>query len=248
MSNGKVYIAGATSNANLTSGGSASIAAPASGGIDAFVSSFTDNGASVSANTTTYIGTSGTDSAGDVTVASDGTVYISGSTNGTFAGAQRTVQNVDNAFATALNSDGTVKWTKQFGGADGVSTGAGIAIDTQGSSVLDALGLPRGTIQLNQSVDLTSETTLRGGRQFQDSDSGNRGAHHHHHHRPGRDLRLAGHQDQRPAWRHRQGGGELQQQRRKPENHRQCRQQHQHGRRVRTISTPCRGWVLRPAS
>jgi hypothetical protein len=166
VANGKVYVSGATSNANLTSGGAASIAVPASGGIDAFVSTFTDNGASVSANTTSYIGTSGTDSAGDVTVASDGTIYVSGSTNGTFAGAQRTVQNVNNAFATALNSDGTVKWTKQFGGADGVSTGAGIAIDTQGSSVLDALGLPRGTIQLNQSVDLTSQTTLRAGDSF----------------------------------------------------------------------------------
>jgi hypothetical protein len=165
VSNGKVYVSGATSNQNLTGGG-ASIAAPASGGIDAFVSTLTDNGASVSANTVTYIGTSGTDTAGDVTVASDGTMYLSGSTTGTFAGAQRSVANVSNAFATALNTDGTVKWTKQFGGADGVSSGASIAIDTQGSSVLDALGLPRGAITLNQSVDLTSQTTLRAGDSF----------------------------------------------------------------------------------
>jgi hypothetical protein len=47
-----------------------------------------------------------------------------------------------------------------------VSSGAGIAIDTQGSSVLDALGLPRGAITLNQSVDLTSQTTLRAGDSF----------------------------------------------------------------------------------
>ncbi|MFO1246909.1 MAG: hypothetical protein U1E93_01520 [Alphaproteobacteria bacterium] len=166
VSNGKVYVSGATSNANLTGGG-ASIAAAASGGIDAFVFSATDNGASVSSNTVTYIGTSGTDSAGDVTVASDGTIYVAGTTTGTFAGAQRTVQNVNNAFATALNADGTVKWTKQLGGADGVSTGTGLAIDTQGSSVLDALGLPRGTISLNQSVDLANQTTLRAGDSFQ---------------------------------------------------------------------------------
>ena len=165
VSNGKVYVSGATSNGNLTGGG-ATIAAPASGGVDAFVSTLTDNGASVSANTVTYVGTAGTDTAGDVTVASDGTIYVTGTTTGTFAGAQRSVQNVNNAFATALNSDGTVKWTKQFGGADGVSSGAGIAIDTQGSSVLDALGLPRGTITLNQSVDLTSQTTLRAGDSF----------------------------------------------------------------------------------
>jgi len=33
--------------------------------------------------------------------------------------------------------------------------------------VLDALGLPRGTISLNQSVDLTNQTTLRAGDSFQ---------------------------------------------------------------------------------
>jgi hypothetical protein len=166
VANGKVYVSGTTSNANLTAGGAASIAATASGARDAFVFSLTDNGASASADQVSYIGTSGTDTAGAVTVASDGTVYVAGSTTGTFAGAQRSVQNVTNAFATALNADGTVKWTRQFGGSGGVSSGAGIAIDTQGSSVLDALGLPRGTVNLNQSVELTSQTTLRPGDNF----------------------------------------------------------------------------------
>ncbi|HKU64028.1 MAG TPA: hypothetical protein VJQ06_03145 [Rhizomicrobium sp.] len=166
VSGGKVYVSGATSNANLTGGG-ASIAAGASGGIDAFVYSATDNGASVSGDTVSYIGTAGSDKAGDVIVAADGTIYVTGSTTGTFAGAQRTVPNVNNAFATALNSNGTIKWTQQYGGAGGVSTGAGLAIDPNGSSVLDALGLPRGAIALNQSVELTNQTTLRAGDTFQ---------------------------------------------------------------------------------
>ncbi len=59
-----------------------------------------------------------------------------------------------------------VKWTRQFGGSGGVSSGAGIAIDTQGSSVLDALGSPRGAISLNQSVELAAQTTLRPGDNF----------------------------------------------------------------------------------
>lgn len=166
VANGKIYVSGTTSNANLTASGAASIAASASGARDAFVFSLTDNGASATPNSVSYIGTSGTDTAGAVTVAADGTVYLAGSTTGTFAGAQRSVQNVTNAFATALNADGTVKWTRQFGGSNGVSSGAGIAIDTQGSSVLDALGLPRGTINLNQSVELASQTTLREGDSF----------------------------------------------------------------------------------
>jgi len=100
-------------------------------------------------------------------VASDGTVYLSGTTTGTFAGAQRSVQNVNNAFAAAIGTNGAVKWTQQYGGADGVSTGKSVAIDTQGSSVLDALGLPRGAVSLTQSVDLTNQTTLRAGDSFQ---------------------------------------------------------------------------------
>jgi hypothetical protein len=69
-------------------------------------------------------------------------------------------------FVSALNSDGSIGWTRQYGGADGTSTGQGVAIDTQGSSVLDALGLPRGTISFNQTVDLTAATTLRAGDTF----------------------------------------------------------------------------------
>ena len=50
------------------------------------------------------------------------------------------------------------------------STGQGVAIDAQGSSVLDALGLPRGTISFNQTVDLTAATTLRAGDSLQHQD------------------------------------------------------------------------------
>jgi len=167
VSGGQVYVSGTTSNANLTAGGQASIAAASSGGADAFVFNLTDNGASASANHVTYVGTAGTDQGGDVTVGPDGTVYLTGTTTGTFAGQQRSVQNVNNAFATAINASGSVQWTRQYGGADGTSTGAGIAVDPSGSSVLDALGLPRGTIALNQSVDLTQQTTLRAGDSFQ---------------------------------------------------------------------------------
>ena len=167
VSNGQVYVSGTTSNANLTAGGSASIAAASSGGIDSFVFSLTDNGSSASAKHVTYIGTSATDQGGAVTVGPDGTVYLTGTTLGTFSGQSRNVQKVNNAFATAIGSDGSVQWTRQFGGQDGQSTGNGLAIDPSGSSVLDALGLPRGTITLNQSVDLTSQTTLRAGDSFQ---------------------------------------------------------------------------------
>jgi hypothetical protein len=102
-----------------------------------------------------------------VTVGSDGTVYLTGSTTGTFAGQTRNIANVSNTFATSLTASGTINWTRQYGGLDGISSGASIAVDPNGSSVLDALGLPRGTINPNQSVDLTAQTALRAGDSFQ---------------------------------------------------------------------------------
>ena len=167
VSGNQVYVSGTTSNANLTAGGQASIAAASTGGTDAFVFNLTDNGSSSTANHVSYIGTSASDQGGAVTVGPDGTVYLAGTTTGTFAGQQRSVAKVTNAFATALNTDGSIAWTQQYGGASGQSTGAALTVDPNGASVLDALGLPRGTINLNQSVDLSSQTTLRPGDSFQ---------------------------------------------------------------------------------
>ncbi|HEX4273103.1 MAG TPA: hypothetical protein VHZ32_17050, partial [Rhizomicrobium sp.] len=123
VSGNQVYVSGTTSNGNLTAGGTATVTAPSSGGLDAFVFGTTDNGTSAAAGNVTYIGTSGSDTGGDLTVGSDGTVYLTGSTTGTFAGQTRNIANVTNAFAAAITPSGTVSWTKQFGGADGVSTG-----------------------------------------------------------------------------------------------------------------------------
>ncbi|HUO87919.1 MAG TPA: hypothetical protein VMU08_01995 [Rhizomicrobium sp.] len=163
----QVYVSGTTQNGNLTAGGSAAIAAASSGGSDAFVFGITDQGGTAAANFVSYVGTGSTDKGGAVTVGPDGTVYLTGSTTGTFAGQSRNVPNVSNMFATALSSSGAVQWTRQFGGLDGISSGAGIAVDAGGASVLDALGLPRGTINPSQNVDLAANTTLRPGDSFQ---------------------------------------------------------------------------------
>jgi len=166
VSNGHVYVTGTTSNTNLTASGAATVANASSGGMDAFVFGITDSGTTASADTVTYVGTGAADKGNAVTVGSDGTIYLAGTTNGTFAGQSRNIPSVDNMFVSALNPNGTIQWTRQYGGADGTSTGQGVAFDTQGSSVLDALGLPRGQISFNQTVDLTASTTLRAGDSF----------------------------------------------------------------------------------
>ena len=167
VSGNQIYLSGSTTNANLTGGGTATIVTPASGAGDAYVMGITDNGASATANTVSYVGTGVQDKGGALTIGPDGTVYLAGTTSGTFAGQTRNTPNTSNAFVASFAPGGTMNWVRQYGGADGQSTGASVAIDPNGGSVLDALGLPKGTINLNQSLDLTTATTLRAGDSFQ---------------------------------------------------------------------------------
>ena len=168
VSGNNVYVSGTSSNGSLTAGGQATVANASDGGTDAFVFAATDNGTTATANTVSYVSApGGSTTGGNVTVGPDGTIYLAGTTTGTFAGQSRTVANANNEFVTALSASGTINWTRQFGGTDGQSTGASVAVDSTGSSVLTALGLPSGTVDINQSVDLTSDTTLRAGDSFQ---------------------------------------------------------------------------------
>ncbi len=166
VSGNQIYLSGTTSNATLTAGGQATVANANSGGQNAFVFNLTDQGSSATPDTVSYVGADGTTSGNAVTVGSDGTVYLAGSTTGTFAGQMRNVANVNNMFVAALAPNGNIDWTRQYGGIEGQSSAQSVSIDPQGSSVLDALGLPRGSISVNQSVSLASATTLRPGDSF----------------------------------------------------------------------------------
>lgn len=160
-----VYISGTTSNGSLTAGGQASVANAASGSSDAFVFGLTDGGASASANFVSYVGTSSSDLGGAIAV-SNGHIYLTGTTRGAFAGQTQSFANTPNMFVTDMSTSGAVNWTKQYGGLSGNSTGQGIAVDAKGSSVLDVLGLPRGTVSLSQSVNLVDQTTVHAGDSF----------------------------------------------------------------------------------
>ena len=160
-----VYLSGTTANANLTAGGQASVANASSGSSDAFVFSLNDQGSSASANYVSYVGTSTSDQGGAIAV-SNGHVYLTGTTRGAFAGQTQSFANTQNMFVTDMSTNGSINWTRQYGGLSGQSTGQGIAVDAQGSSVLDRLGLPRGPVSLAQSVNLVDQTTLRAGNSF----------------------------------------------------------------------------------
>ncbi len=160
---GAIYVAGATDNAALTAGGQASIVAAHSGGSDGFVMKIADAGASASASFISYVGTSGSDSAAGVAVA-NGAVYVAGSTNGAFNGGA--APSKTNAYVAKLDGTGAQVWAHQFESTAGSASVRSLAVDAQGGSVLDKLGLPRGAIAFDETRLISAASSVRAGDYF----------------------------------------------------------------------------------
>jgi hypothetical protein len=166
VKDGKIYVSGTTSASSLNA--TTATGTSASGGTDAFLFTATDSDTSVDSGSAklTYLGTSVNDKGAALTVGSDGTVYVAGTTSGTFADNSRSSTDTTNMFVASVATDGSVNWVRQYAGKDGQSVGTGIAFSASGSSVLDALGLPSGEVQGKQDSSLTNSTTLRAGDSF----------------------------------------------------------------------------------
>jgi hypothetical protein len=169
LNGGAVYVSGTTTNADLTAGGQATVATPSSGGSDGFVMKIADAGQSASASFVSYIGTSGSDSAANVAV-NNGDIYVAGATNGSLTGGA--APSVSNAYVAKFDDTGAQVWVHQYAGSAGTGAARSVAVDPQGGSVLDTLGLPRGTISFDQSRDVTAQSTVRAGDYFSVSVNG----------------------------------------------------------------------------
>jgi hypothetical protein len=106
-----IYVAGSTTNTSLNAGGQASIVSAHAGGSDGFVTRIDDAGSAGTAAFTTYVGTAGQES-GLGLVASNGSVYVAGSTSGDLSGTSSSASA--DAYVRKLDSSGNTVWTQQF--------------------------------------------------------------------------------------------------------------------------------------
>lgn len=163
--NNDVYIAGVTTSAALDAGGTASVVGTANGGFEGFVSAVSLNGQSnLKAESTTYLSTAGTDRINDVVVV-DQVVYVAGSTASAFAG-ETAKSSVDGFVARIDGKTGAIQDTEQFGESLSRSAVGGLAFTTKGNSVLETLGLPTGTIAIDETLDVKTQTTAKTGDFF----------------------------------------------------------------------------------
>lgn len=158
-----IYVAGSTDNAALTAGGQAAVVAPHGGGADGFLMKISDAGTTASANFITYLGTSANDGASGVAVAG-GAVYVTGSTSGAMSGGAAPART--NGYVAKLDGNGARVWVHQYESEQGATFARGLSLDVQGASVLDKLGLPRGTIRFDEQRLITGTSSVRAGDYF----------------------------------------------------------------------------------
>ncbi|MDP3855313.1 hypothetical protein [Phenylobacterium sp.] len=162
LDGGQIVVAGATKNGALSAG---TITRALSGGTDAFAARLSASLTAGGGDRLAYYGGAGDDRATSVAVAG-GQVWIAGSA-GTDLPGQPVVGKKD-GFLTRLDMDtGAIDWSRRFTGKEGYAAPTAIAIDTQGSTVLDRLGLPKGTLDFTDSIQLSALSSVRAGDQFQ---------------------------------------------------------------------------------
>ena len=154
-----IYVGGWTNNSNI---GGSSGQNTFNGGTDGFVVQLDDTG---TVGATRFVGTSSTDRIRAITV-NNGAVYVAGDTTGDLQnGSNQT--GPTNGFAAKVDmTDGSLDWVYQYSGRNGQAQAYGIQVDNTGASVLDTLGLPKGTINYNQPLTITSQSTVRPGQEF----------------------------------------------------------------------------------
>lgn len=159
LDGGDVVIAGSTANGALAGG---TITKAHAGGLDAFAARIPKD---LSAGgQLAYYGGAGDDRATALSV-SNGQIFIAGSA-GTDLPGQAAVGKKDGFLAQINTATGNADWSRRFTGKDGYATPGSISVDATGSTSLDRLGLPKGTLDMTDSQKITAASSLRAGEQF----------------------------------------------------------------------------------
>lgn len=161
LDGGQLVIAGTTANPGLAAG---VVTNAHAGGTDAFAARIAADLSAGAGDRLAYYGGAGDDKATALAV-SGGDVWIAGAAGTDLPGLSP--MGKKDAFLARLDVDsGAVDWSRRFTGKDGFAAPTSIAVDAQGASVLDRLGLPRGTLDLADSTQIVAHTALRPGDYF----------------------------------------------------------------------------------
>lgn len=163
FANGQVVVGGTVGAATITNAGT--VTRPYAGVSDAFVASIGSSLTPSSSDTVAYLGQSGaTQTATAMTVAA-GQAYVTGAIAND--PSSLAANGATEGFVTGVDtSTGAVTYSTRLAGANGQDAPSAIAVASTGSSILDQLGLPQGTINATTSNLITSATSIKAGQSF----------------------------------------------------------------------------------
>jgi hypothetical protein len=163
FANGQVVLGGTVGAATLTNAGT--VTRPYVGVSDGFIASIGASLTPSSGDTVAYLGQSGVTQVATAMTVAGGQAYLAGTQANdpsSLAAAGATEGFVSGVDA----STGAVSYSTRLAGANGQDAPNAITVATTGSSILDQLGLPQGTINGATSNLITASTAIKAGQSF----------------------------------------------------------------------------------
>ena len=151
-------------------GGAATIHAgtvttPYVGVSDGFVASISSSLTTAPTDSVAYLGLSGATQTATAFSVAGGQAYLAG----TIANdpSSLAANGATEGFVTGVDpSSGSISYSTKLAGANGQAAPTSITVSTAGSSILDQLGLPQGTVNLPSSDLITAATSIKAGQSF----------------------------------------------------------------------------------
>ena len=159
---GAVVVAGSTSNA-IVSG--ATVQNAYTSGKETFVAKLASGATPSGSDQITYY-SAGSRATTTTATLSNGVVYVAGQNPGAPDAASNGLPSAEGFVAGISLSTGQAVWTNKLIGTDGQDLPSSIAVSSNGSSALNALGLPTQTIQYVPSNTLINNSALQAGDTF----------------------------------------------------------------------------------
>jgi hypothetical protein len=164
LTNGQVVVGGTAGAATVKSG---TVTQAYVGVSDGFIASIAANaGLTASASdTVAYLGQSGVTQVATALSVAGGQAYLAGTMKGD--PSSLAAPNAAEGFVSGVDaSTGALSFSRKLAGANGQDAPSSITVATAGSSILDQLGLPQGTINGTTSNLITASTSIQAGQSF----------------------------------------------------------------------------------
>ena len=162
IAGGQVVVGGTAGAATINAG---AVARAYTGVSDGFIASIDASLTPSSGDSVSYLGQSGVTQTATALTVAGGQAYLAGTLANDPSSLAKT--GATEGFVSGVDpTTGAVSYSTKFAGANGQDAPSTITVATTGSSILDQLGLPQGTINASTSNLITAGSAIKAGQSF----------------------------------------------------------------------------------